>query len=221
MVATEAPARTRTRPSAEPPPRRGFLRRAGAAVLGLALCACAVYAQTLAMSYDQSGSNLTSHGDLGETVQTARFSVKATSVISAKAVDTRDYRGNVRKVQTSHLFLVIEVSATSPKEPFKFNAFTTVLVTADGKRYRTTDKVDPSLTFFNKWIQPGLWPTGKLIFEVPEEAVAGAGLVVASPGGGILVDSLAPEAEIDLGLTGATATRLTSGPEQYHSLAGT
>ncbi|GAA0394171.1 hypothetical protein Acor_66380 [Acrocarpospora corrugata] len=208
---------TRTRPRVAPaptPPRRGFARRAGAAVLGVALCACAVYAQALAMPYEQLGSNLTSHATLGETTATGRFSVRATSVVAAKAVDTRDYSGKVSKVQTSHVFLIVAVTATAPKEPLRFDASTTVLVTADGKRYRATDKVDRTLTLFEKWVQPGFWSTGNLIFEVPVGAVPGASVIVASPSGGFLVDSFAPEVEIDLRLTGS----VVSGAEEYHPL---
>ncbi|MBP2704999.1 DUF4352 domain-containing protein [Microbispora sp. RL4-1S] len=200
--------------------RRSVTARIAAAVAGLAFAAGAVYVQTLAMPVEQSDSFLTHRGTIGQAVVTDRFTVKVASVGAARAVDTVDFRGKVAKVATSNLFLLVNVVATTPREPMQLIPSGPFLLTEDGRRYQPTDKVDKTLTVFNKWIQPGLWSSGVLVFEVPTEAVEGARLVVVPPVAAVVVDDFAPEAEIDLGLSKTATERLLSRTEDYHPLAG-
>ncbi|ETK33064.1 DUF4352 domain-containing protein [Microbispora sp. ATCC PTA-5024] len=221
MTVTHAGTRTEDRAEQAPRAGRGVTRRLVAGMAGLALAAAAVYAQTFTLPYEQRGSALTYQGRIGGTVETSRFSVKVTSVTSARAVDTTDLGNKTVKVGTSNLFLLVDVSATTPSEPMQLSELTPpVLLTADGRRYQPTDKVDKTLTLFNKWIQPGFWSAGLLVFEVPKDAIPGARLVFVPPDSLMVSDSFAPEAQIDLGLSGATATRLVSQPEDFHSLTG-
>ncbi|MEW9528796.1 DUF4352 domain-containing protein [Microbispora sp. NPDC049125] len=202
-----------------PPARRGALRRIAAGVAGLGLAAAAVYAQTFAPSFEELGAFLTYKGGIGRPVETGRFTVKVTSVGAARAVDTTDFSNKVSKVGTSNVFLLVNMVATTPREPMQLAALTPpVLMSGDGRRYKPTDKVAESLTMFNKWIQPGLWSSGVLVFEVPKDAVRGARFVFRPPTGAIPVDSFAPEVEIDLGLSGAAGDRLVSQAEAFHSL---
>lgn len=53
---------------------------------------------------------------------------------------------------------------------------------------------------------------------MPEDAVPGAHLVFIPPVSPLVRDNYAPEAQIDLGLSGAAAGRLISQAEDYHSL---
>ena len=220
MAVAQTESRATHRASrARPPRRRGVGQRIVSGVLGIALAAAAVYAQqNLAMSFEQRVSFLTYKGRIGETVETKRFTVKVTSVSAARAVDTKDFSNEVTKVETSNLFLLVDVSATSARDPMRLSKLTPpILLTEDGRRYSPTDKVDESLTLFNRWIQPGFWSSGVLVFEVPKDAVPGARLVFIPPNG-MIVDTFAPEAEVDLGLTSAAASRLISQAEEYHSL---
>ncbi|GLX10256.1 DUF4352 domain-containing protein [Microbispora sp. NBRC 16548] len=212
--------RTAGRATRKKLPRRGVGRRIATGAAGIVLAAAAVYAQqNFTMSYEQRTSFLTYKGGIGETVETNRFTVKVNSVSAAHAVDTVDFSNKVTKVETSNLFLLIDVSATTAREPVRLSPFAPpMLLTADGRRYRPTDKVSDSLTLYNKWLQPGFWSSGVLIYEMPTDAVPGARLVFNPDTGGALVDSLSPEAEIDLGLSGSAATRLISQAEDYHSL---
>ncbi|WP_182874159.1 DUF4352 domain-containing protein [Microbispora sp. H10670] len=223
MALAQAESRTSRRAAAGRPRRRGLGRRLAAGVAGIVLAAAAVYAQqNFAMSFEQRTSFLTYKGRIGETVATNRFSVKVVSVSAAHAVDTKDFSNKVLKVGTSHLFLLLNVSATTARAPVKLSTLTPpVLLTDDGRLYRPTDKVSDTLTLFNKWLQPGFWSTGLLVYEVPKDAVPGARLVFNPDTGGGLVDSLAPEAEIDLGLSGDAGSRLISQAEDYHTLTGT
>ncbi|MEU7693086.1 DUF4352 domain-containing protein [Microbispora sp. SCL1-1] len=220
MTITQVESRTARRAARKKPPRRGVGRRIAAGVAGIVLAAAAVYAQqNFSVSFEQRTSYLTYKGRIGETVETKRFTVKALSVTAAHAVDTTDYSNKVSKVATSNLFLLVDVSATSAREPFKLSRLSPpVLLTADGRRYDPTDKVSDSLTLFNKYIQPGFWSSGLLVFEVPEDAVPGAHLVFIPPVSPLVRDNYAPEAQIDLGLSGAAAGRLISQAEDYHSL---
>ncbi|OPG11982.1 DUF4352 domain-containing protein [Microbispora sp. GKU 823] len=220
MTLTQADSRTARRAASRRPPRRGLARRFAAGVAGIALAAAAVYTQqNFAMSFEQRVSYLTYKGRIGETVETKRFTVKVLSVAAARAVDTTDYSNKVTKVATSNLFLLVDVSATSAREPFKLSRLSPpVLLTADGRRYQPTDKVNDALTLFNKYIQPGFWSSGLLVFEVPEDEVPGADLVFIPPVSPLVSDTYAPEAQIDLGLSGAAADRLISQAKDYHSL---
>ena len=226
---TQPPTQTHALTPAEPPasgrsadgrrPRRRALRAVAAGVVGLALAAAAVYAQTFSMPFEQRDSFLTYKGQIGQVVETPRFSVKVTSVTSARNVDTTDFSGKVAKVATSHLFLLVDFSVSTLREPTKLSTGAPpVLLTADGRRYKPTDKVSEALTAFNKWFQPGFWSKGTLVFEVPKDAVPDARFIFIPPVNAMVVDNSAPEAEIDLGLSGGAATRLVTQPEDYHTL---
>ncbi|WP_433419615.1 DUF4352 domain-containing protein [Microtetraspora malaysiensis] len=199
--------------------RGGMARRIAGVVAGIAVAAAAVYAHTFTLPYEQRGSALTIKGTAGELVETKLFSAKVTSVVAAHAVETKGTTGQDTEVETSNLFLVADITATTPKRPMQFGRLQPpVLLTADGRRYKATDKVDESLTLFNKVIQPGLWSRGVLVFEVPEDALPGLRLVLIPPQGGLVVDTFIPEAEIDLGLSEGAAARLVSQAERVHSL---
>lgn len=122
MTITQVESRTARRAARKKPPRRGVGRRIAAGVAGIVLAAAAVYAQqNFSVSFEQRTSYLTYKGRIGETVETKRFTVKALSVTAAHAVDTTDYSNKVSKVATSNLFLLVDVSATSAREPFKLS----------------------------------------------------------------------------------------------------
>ncbi|WP_066933926.1 DUF4352 domain-containing protein [Microtetraspora fusca] len=221
VVSSEAEGREATVGGRERARRGGVARRVVGVVAGIAFAAAAVYAQTFTLSFDQRGSALTVKGAVGELVETNRFSAKVTSLVAAHAVESKDTTDKVTEVETSNLFLVVDVTATTPKRPLQLSRLQPpVLLTADDRRYTPTDKVDESLTLFNKVIQPGLWSKGVLVFEIPEDALPGLRFVLIPPQGGIVVDTFVPEAEIDLGLSDAAAARLVSQAERVHSLVG-
>ncbi|GAA1280267.1 hypothetical protein Psi02_72920 [Planotetraspora silvatica] len=209
------------RPEAKRPPqaRRGIVGRIVGIVAGLALAAAAVWAQTNAMPYEERGSFLTTKGKIGQVVKTNRYSVKVTSVTAARAVDTKTFSGEALKVRTSHVFLLVNVSATTVRQPMDLSTLSPpALLTVDGRRYDTTDRVDQSLTLLSKRFQPGLWSSGLLVYELPKDAVPGVRFIFAPSAGAIPVDTSTPEAEIDLGLTPGAADKLISQAPAYRSL---
>ncbi|MFC0864591.1 DUF4352 domain-containing protein [Sphaerimonospora cavernae] len=221
MAVTQSGASPVTRQPVEScrrPSRRGAGARVVTAIAGVVLAAAAVYAQTFILPTEQRSSRVTANGLVGEVVETHGFSIKVSSVTAANAVDTTDFSDNVTKVGTSNLFLLVDISITTTRVPMRLSpGSNVVLLTEDGRRYQTTDKVDVSLTAFNRRYQPGFWSSGVLVFEVPKDAVPGARMIVAPPSE-VIVDYSAPEAEIDLGLSGDAASRLIKQAEDYHSL---
>jgi hypothetical protein len=219
MTMTQQEPATAVRRARRPAERRSVVGRVSAIVAGLALAVAAVWAQSNSMSYEQRGSFLTTKGAIGQFVETNRYTVKVTKVTTAHAVDTRSISGDAVKVATDYLFLLVNLTATTPREPMKLSTLAPpVLLTADGRRYKPTDKVDETLTFVSKQVQPGLWSAGTLIYEVPPAALPGARFVFIPPVSAFVVDNSAPEAEIDLGITDEAAARLISRAEAYHPL---
>ncbi|WP_061295143.1 DUF4352 domain-containing protein [Herbidospora cretacea] len=207
MVATRTRTPGETARARKRARRPGFLRRLAGLLLGLGLAAAALYTQTIALSPNDE-TYVTSSGSLGEEVVTSRFSVKVTKTAVATSVDVAD-----TTVETGNLFLVVHVSATSRSEPIQFRPAGAWLLTEGDKRYQVTDKVAEDATFLGKWVQAGWWIDAPLVFEVPKEALRGSELVLRWPDAAIAADNLAPDVQIDLGLTGGEP------PVEHYSLA--
>src|SRR5690606_41865349 len=94
-----------------PARRAGHLRhppplptRRSSDLIGLALAAAAVYAQTFEPSYEEQLSNLTVHGRIGEVVHTSRYSVKVNWIKAALSVDTKNFgRSEEHTSEPSHV----------------------------------------------------------------------------------------------------------------------
>ncbi|WP_327087845.1 hypothetical protein OIE66_36850 [Nonomuraea sp. NBC_01738] len=185
--------------------------RVGGILAGLALAGAAIAAQVYALTPNEIDAPLTAAGSMGDEVDAWRFSVKADSVTTAKAVQT-----DAKTVPAEQFFLVVGLSATSAKEPT--NIARPTLLTADGNSYTVTDKVDTSRLITRPFVQPGFWIGGYAVFEVPADALEGARIVLRLPGGGSFVEPYSPEAEIDLGIDEAKAKQLSSSPQDVYSL---
>ncbi|SDQ80621.1 hypothetical protein SAMN04489764_2193 [Thermostaphylospora chromogena] len=209
MTAVVTPPSVEERSVTRPPRRR--MSRVGSAVLGIALAAAAVGAQHFVLDYNERTTPLTYTGTMGEAVDTGRFSARALSVKAARSVEVPQ-PGSYRRIEGDPVFILVETSATSAREPMKLTAD---LLTTDGKVYRKTDKVDITWTLEFKWIQPGWWASGMYVFEVPAEALPGASIVVRLP---TASETYVPEAEIDLGLDEASANALVSGAQETYRL---
>lgn len=201
-------------------PRHATTRRVGrrsarlaAALFGLLLAVAAVAAQRFVLSPAESATPLVYRGQMGDMVDTTRFSARVLSAKTARAIEVPD-SGDYRAIPTEHLFLIVEAAATVPREPMKLAAS---LRTADGKTYHATDKVDVSRTLAYTWIQPGWWSSGVYIFEVPRQALPGARVVVHLPSE-LITDIYAPQAEIDLGLDDHAAKALADAAVPTHRL---
>ncbi|MFB4283384.1 MULTISPECIES: hypothetical protein [unclassified Nonomuraea] len=212
MTATEqrsvAPRGARSRRQAT---RGGGGARALHVIAGLVLAAGAVAVQSIYLSGDDRGMPLTYTGAKGENVDAGRFSVRVQNVSTAKTIKAGD-----DTIPTEQLFLVVEAAATVPKKPLHLGKPT--LLTADGKKFTATDKVDSEKTLAYPWIQPGWWTTGRFVFEVPASALPGAQAVFELPVAALYSEPLPPEAQIDLGIDEAAAKQLTSSPAEVFDM---
>ncbi|MGI5268829.1 hypothetical protein ACQEUU_06740 [Nonomuraea sp. CA-218870] len=207
MTATErrpgAPGRR-----ARPPRGPGESRLLNAAV-GLVLVGAAIGLQSMDLSHNEYTAPLTYTGELGKDIDATRFVVRVNSVTAAKAVQHLS-----DTVKTDHLFLIVNVSAKSKLQPYKLGP--AMLLTADGKKFSTTDRVDSSISITSKWVQPDIWARGPYFFEVPASALPGARVVVGLPPTA-LIEPYQPEAEIDLALDEAAARKLAGSAQDVHS----
>ncbi|RCG31746.1 hypothetical protein DQ384_09410 [Sphaerisporangium album] len=204
-------------------PARSPWRRAGSALVALAVGAAAVYAHTFVMNKDQLDAPLTTTAAPGAVAETGRFSVRLDDVVAASSLSLittgtdPDTGGttieNSTAIRTHDLFVVATVSATSPKDPTWLpDAW---LRTRDGIEYAATDRTGQAFTP-PRPVQNGWWTSLEYVFEVPREAVAGASIVVSAPStNGIYddiypgrYDQLLPEARLALTADDAAARRL-------------
>ena len=192
-------------------PRGGGVTRLLGVVLGLALAGGAVWVQSIALDSTAMGAPLTYVGRVGGEVDGGRFSMKVTSVETAALIETPE-----RPVETDQLFLIIGASGTVPAEPLKLPPPT--LLTADGLKFRATDRIPATTTLANRWLQPGFWNDGLFIFEIPPSALPGARVIFEIPTSALYGDPVMPEIEIDLGLTKSAVDQLTSTPQDVYSL---
>ncbi|UBU14179.1 hypothetical protein [Nonomuraea gerenzanensis] len=200
------------------PARRG--RRAGRrqgggsrwlnALAGLVLVAGAVGLQALHMSEGEAADALVYTGAKGEDVDARRFTARVDSFAVAKAI-----QDSSSTIGTDNLFLVVSVSAKSSLKPYHMRE--AVLVTADGKKFAATDRVDSTLTLANTWVQPDIWVSGRFVFEVPASALPGASVLLGL-GTSVLVESYRPQVQVDLGLDEEGARKLAASPQDVYSV---
>ncbi|GAA4975250.1 hypothetical protein HD597_009414 [Nonomuraea thailandensis] len=194
--------------------RRAGRRRGGGsrwlnALAGVVLVAGAIGLQSLHLSEGETSNALVYTGEKGEEVDARRFTARVDSFSVAKGI-----QDNSSTIGTDNLFLVIAVSAKSSLKPYHMRE--AVLVTADGKRFATTDRVDSSLTLAHTWVQPDIWVSGRVVFEVPASALPGASVLLGL-GTTTLVESYRPQVEVDLGLDEEGARKLAASPQDVYS----
>ncbi|MFI7641067.1 hypothetical protein [Nonomuraea sp. NPDC049400] len=178
-------------------------------VVGLVLLAAAVAVQTLHMTEGQEGDPLTYTGVKGEAVDARRFTVRLDSFTAARSLQSSG-----STLGTDNLFLIVNASAKSSREPYHLAQ--PVLLTADGKRFSATDRVNSDLTLAATWVQPDIWVSGRFYFEVPPSVLPGARVVFGLPNK-TLVESYQPEVEVDLGLDEEGARKLAASPQDVYS----
>ncbi|MEU1735346.1 hypothetical protein [Streptosporangium sp. NPDC020145] len=206
-----APTRGRRRAPSQP----NRWRRPVGLLVGVAFAAAAVWAQTFAYTRDDRGGPLTWTGGVGDEVRASRVWVQARAVHAAKTIEAPGLGGKTAIAKTTGIFLVVDLAAQATREPQKIVSLE--ILTADGKRYTSTDRVPETQTIKQFFVQPGWWATGPAVFELPVSELAGARIVVSSVRGFIVEPSL-PEVEIDLGLDEAGAARLVSEAKDIYSL---
>ncbi|MGW0807612.1 hypothetical protein [Nonomuraea sp. NPDC002799] len=180
-------------------------------VAGLLLVAAAIGVQALRLTDEQRSAPLTYAGAKGEIVDAKRFTVRLDAFTAARSI-----QDGSQTIGTDQLFLIVSVSAKSSLKPYHLGQ--PVLLTADGKKFDATDRVDTGVTMSTTWVQPDIWVSGRFYFEVPPSALPGARVVFGLPPS-VLVESYQPEVEVDLGLDEAAAGKLAAAPQDVYSTA--
>jgi hypothetical protein len=208
---------TATQPRAAVAPSRRGRRTGGGqagskllnAGLGLLLAGGAIGLQTLHLTANETSARVTYAGAKGEAVDAKRFTARLDSFAVAKSIQSSS-----KTISTDNVFVIVSASAKSSLKPYHLGQPT--LLTADGRKFEATDRVDTSATLSDTWVQPDIWVSGRFFFEVPASVLAGARVVVGLPPG-ILVEPYQPEVELDLGLDEEAARKLTASPQAVYS----
>ncbi|WP_329426228.1 hypothetical protein OG339_39115 [Streptosporangium sp. NBC_01495] len=182
---------------------------------GIALATAAVGLQAFGAEIADHNAPLTSTGAINEEVTGSRISARVRAVHAAKAI-TAMKAGEQERVTAKGIFIIVEVAATATWEPQQFGP--PRLLTAGGRRYVASDRVDPMSTITHSYIQPGWWTEGVAVFEIPPGELPDSRILLA-PSSGFIVEPNGPEIEIDLGLDETAARRLTSTAKDVYELA--
>ncbi|MFG1619368.1 hypothetical protein ACGFI3_42000 [Nonomuraea wenchangensis] len=210
MTATEPRAAALPQPGGPPAGRRpGLGARLLAVAAGVLLIAGAMGLQTLKLRPAEVADPIVYTGSKGEDVDARRFTLRLDSIAAAKAL-----QGSSKTIATDNVFLVVAASAKSSLKPY--HLATPVLVTAGGKRFEATDRVDRSVTLSNTFVQPDIWVSGRFYFEVPASALPGASVRFSLPQQGVVLEPYRPEVEIDLGLDDEGARKLVASAQDVY-----
>ncbi|QYC38336.1 hypothetical protein Nocox_03535 [Nonomuraea coxensis DSM 45129] len=210
MTATEPRATALAAPGGPPAGRRpGLGPRLLAAAAGVLLIAGAMGLQTLKLGQTEVSGPIVYTGSKGEDVDARRFTLRLDSIAAAKAL-----QGSSKTLATDHVFLVLAVSAKSSLKPYHLAM--PMLVTADGKRFEASDRVDRAVTLSNTFVQPDIWVRGRFYFEVPASALPGASALFSLPQQGVVVEPYQPQVEIDLGLDDEGARKLVASAQDVY-----
>lgn len=188
-----------------------WLRRAGAAVVSVALFALAMWVyqqEPRVLAHDTQP--LRSSGRIGQTVSTAAFRFRVDGVVVARSIVNGTLAPDER-ITTQGVFVIVKYHGMGQRKPY--NVLRTRLesgayeFSASGRTKVTCDH--SSLDF-----EPMMWSAGSACFEIPDNRLAGARLVIGS------FDQLSSEVAIDLGIDHAEAARLTSHPVAGYNVGG-
>lgn len=193
----------------------------GAIMVVLLAAAMVVYSQH-ERSYDKEYAPLSSSGSVGETVASGPFRLRVDKVTVAGSVSQGAYHGYGPPLRpaSSAIFVLVDGRIQADSEATKLP---TVYLESGDTHFTPSDK-GTQKKFTDAVAEPGYWTAGSWLFEIPRDALAGVRLVVSPramddnpapvrvfPHYGF---ELTPQAEVDLGITGAKADSLLAHPAQ-------
>lgn len=196
---------------------RRALLKGGAGVGGAVLLAGAMWLHTLVPELRAAQLDpIRTGGAVGEEIRNRDFSVRVEKVEAARSLARGFSLGDPSHVGTDGVYLIVRFRATSHREPLQLRM--AELETPGGYVYRHDPRIGTASAGVQPAFQPMIWTSGAFLFELPEERLEGARLVVGTGG---LLPQLSAAAEIDLGITRARADELTGGAaEGYRLRAG-
>ncbi|GAA1258535.1 hypothetical protein GCM10009677_06600 [Sphaerisporangium rubeum] len=182
------------------------------AVLGVltaaSLFVAIVVVQRATPSVDQRYGPIVSRGRLGEQVDTTAFRFRVDRVQLATSIRMTDDFGFVRDPSsTSGVWVVVWATVVATREEMAVQG--TRLRTPDGTEYLANSSIFSTLD--KTPLQPGIPMYGPMLFEIPEDRLAGTWLAVRRHSGGArALDTLGPAIDVDLGLSAEYAARLVA-----------
>ncbi|GAA1807363.1 hypothetical protein [Actinomadura chokoriensis] len=196
---------------------RQVLLRGGAGVGGTALLAGAMWLHSVRPEIRAAALDpIRTGGTIGEEVATRDFSVRVDGVAAARSLAPGFSLGGKPPVGTDGVYLIVRLSATAAREPLQLRS--AELETPGGYTFRE-DPRTAAVSVSQPTFQPMIWTSTKLVFELPEDRVEGARLVVGTGG---LLPQLSSAADIDLGLgEDRAADLLRKATERYEVRTGT
>jgi hypothetical protein len=195
---------------------RQVLVRGGAAAGGAVLLAGAMWLHSLQPRVRAGELDpIRTGGSIGEKVETRDFSVRVDKVEAARSLEPNFSLGGKPPVGTDGVYLIVGISATSRREPLQLRS--AELETPGGYRFRQDPRTS-EVSAEQPTLQPLIWTPAKLVFELPENRVEGAHLVVGTGG---LLPQLSSAADIDLGLGKDRAARLVQGAAERYKVRAT
>lgn len=146
------------------------------------------------------------YGEIGEAVDTGGFTLTVHHVRVAYALASGDdIFDPPPPLETDGIWVVITATVVGEWGPTTYS--TAWLETADGTRYASSRRVESSVTLTEDFHPgPGIARRGQIVFEIPEDRLAGAVLHLERTGAADR--RLGPEAVVDLGIDEAEAKRL-------------
>ncbi|MEO3810377.1 hypothetical protein ABGB17_15365 [Sphaerisporangium sp. B11E5] len=178
------------------------------ALTAAALLAAIIVVQRATPSVDQRYAPIVSRGRLGEQVNTTAFQFRVDRLQLARSVRMTDDYGLVgRPRSTPGVWLVVWATVAATREAVIVQG--TRLRTADGTEYMANTSILHTLE--KTPLQPGMPVYGPMLFEIPEDRLAGAWLAVRQHSGGAnALDTLGPAVDVDLGVSPGHAARLAA-----------
>jgi hypothetical protein len=190
---------------------RQVLLRGGAGAGGAVLLAGAMWLHSVRPEVRAGELDaIRSGGALVEKVVTRDVSVRVDEVYAARSLEPGFSLGGRPPVGTDGVYLVVRLSATARREPLQLRS--AELETPGGYTFRQDPRTG-EVSVDRPTLQPMIWTSTKLLFELPRNRVEGAHLVVGTGG---LLPQLSSAADIDLKLSKDRAAKLVqSATERY------
>ncbi len=187
---------------------RQVLLRGGAGAGGTVLLVGAMWLHSVRP--EVRAGNWTRSGPTGRSARRSRLATSACGSTGSTRRGRCSFSiGGARPVGTDGVYLVVRLSATAGHEPLQLAS--AELETPGGYTFKGGPRT-AAASLNQPTLQPMIWTSTKLVFELPKDRVEGAHLVVGT--GGLL--QLSSAADIDLKLNRDRAAKLVqSATERY------
>jgi hypothetical protein len=188
-----------------------WLRRAGAAVVSIALFALAMWLwdrEPHVLAHDMQPIDST--GTIGHVVATSSFSLRVDGIVVAHSI-TGGALATDDRITSQGVFVIVKFHAMGHKKPY---SILRARLQSGDYSFGTSGRIKVQCDRSSGDFQPMLWSAGSTCFELPKDRLAGARFVVGA------FDQLSAEASVDLGLSKAKAAQLVAHAVEGYNAEG-